>query len=98
MPSSASPGFASTGEANYKMNRSSILKLVLCISTTVAASAGDRVTTVDAGRTHELPATLHPLAKPQFDRGAADPSMRIEDMMLIVKPSTEQQKELKQLL
>jgi uncharacterized protein (TIGR03437 family) len=53
---------------------------------------------IDARRLVELRGNIHPLAKPQFDAGAVDPSLQLNYITLMVKPSASQQAELDQLL
>jgi len=64
-----------------------------------AAASPNRITRpVDPGRMQAIPNNLHRRAQPQFDRGPVDPGMRMEFMLLVVKPSPAQQAELDQLL
>jgi uncharacterized protein (TIGR03437 family) len=64
-----------------------------------SAAPRDRVARpVDAGRTHAIPGSVHPSAQPGYDRGAVDPDMRMEYMVLVTKPSGAQQADLEQLL
>ena len=73
--------------------------LALASASVLFAGPADRVTgRIDASRVHVLPGSVHRLATPQSDRGAVDPTMRMESMMLLVKPSAAQQAELNQLL
>ncbi len=64
-----------------------------------AAAVRDRVVgPVDAGQIRAVPGNLHRSAQPQFDRGAVDPGMRMDYMLLLIKPSAAEQAELDQLL
>src|ERR1035441_504498 len=67
-----------------------------------AASTADRITRpMDARRTRAVPGTIHRLAAPQYDQydqGPVDPVMNLEFLILMTKPSTEQQTDLNRLL
>ena len=41
---------------------------------------------------------VHPLARPEFDRGAADPAMRLNYVTMVLKPTSAQQSDLETLL
>jgi len=41
---------------------------------------------------------IHPLAQPRFDRGAADPSLPLDHILLLFKPSAAEQADLDRLL
>jgi uncharacterized protein (TIGR03437 family) len=53
---------------------------------------------VDAAKMHSLTGQTHHLAQPQHDQGLVDPAMRMERMMLMVRPSAGQQTDLDALL
>ncbi len=53
---------------------------------------------VDEGRTVILAGNVHPLARPEFDRGPLDPSTPLGRMLLVLKPSAEQQAALDALV
>src|SRR5580700_6191796 len=53
---------------------------------------------LDASRTAVVPGRVHRLAQQQFDRGAVDPSKKLNYMVLLVKPSAAQQTDLDSLL
>src|SRR5215471_16088351 len=53
---------------------------------------------VDVNRVRTLSGNVHRLAQAQADRGAVDPSMPMNFMMVTFKPSAEQQADLDQLL
>ena len=81
------------------MHRRNLSFLLLCAVTTAIAAPGDRVTTpVDARHSHVVPGRINHLARPQSDQGAVDPSMPMNHLRLITKPSASQQTELLQLL
>ncbi|MGA2589531.1 MAG: protease pro-enzyme activation domain-containing protein [Bryobacteraceae bacterium] len=84
----------------YKRFRfSPVLTLLLAFATGSPAAPPDRITQpVDGRATRTIPGNLQPLAQPQFDRGAVDPGMQMNDMVLLVKPSPAQQAELDSLL
>src|SRR5579864_1438768 len=63
------------------------------------AAPPNRITRpVDANQILALSGNLHRFAQSRFDRGAVDPGMRMDYMMLTVKPSGAQQAELDRLL
>jgi len=63
------------------------------------AAPPDRITRpLDASRIAAVAGQLHGLAQPQFDRGAVDPGMQMDYIVLLVKPSAAQQADLDQLL
>ena len=73
--------------------------LILLSSTGLLAAPPNRITLpVDTRRTSVLSGQVHRLAQPQFDQGVADPSMAMNYMVLMVKPSTTQQTGLENLL
>ncbi len=58
-----------------------------------------RITAViDNSHRVTLAGHVHPLARPEFDRGAADPSLALSSLTLQLKPSASQQSDLAQLL
>jgi uncharacterized protein (TIGR03437 family) len=74
------------------------LLLVAAAGQAVAAPP-DRITqAVETGRVRAISGSLHRAAQRQFDRGAVDPQMPMDYIMLIVKPSAAQQAELDALL
>ncbi|HTW59390.1 MAG TPA: protease pro-enzyme activation domain-containing protein [Terriglobales bacterium] len=74
------------------------LAVTLLSSLTYAASA-DRITgPIDSSHVVQLARSLHPKAQPKYDRGAADPSLRLGYMTLVTTPSATQQTALTQLL
>jgi len=72
---------------------------LLFFARNATAAPPDRVTRpVDARQTRPVSGNFHRSAQAQFDRGAVDPDMRMDYMMLMVKPSAGQQSELDGLL
>ena len=53
---------------------------------------------VDERQTVALPGNVHPLARAEFDRGLVSGDMRLERMVLLLKPSIDQQAELDALV
>lgn len=59
---------------------------------------GSRITgTIDDLRTVRRRLDVHPLARREYDEGEAPPDIRMERMVLVLKPGVEQQKELNRL-
>src|SRR5882724_124941 len=81
-----------------------LASLSLALFATPAAEAQtrpvpSRVTTqVDDTRTVQLKGNIHPLARPEFDRGAVADSQPMTKMYLLLQRSAEQEAALKQLL
>ena len=76
-----------------------LLSLALLSAVIAFSATPDRIAgTIDATRPHILPGTVHRLAQPQFDRGAAAPDLKLDHILLFIKPSAEQQAALDQLL
>ena len=53
---------------------------------------------IDETRVVALWGNVHPLAQPEFDQGAAAPDLRLDHMMLLLKPSANQQTALDALV
>ncbi len=65
----------------------------------MAGAPADRVTRpVDSSRTQAVAGSVHRLAQPQFDRGPVDPQMPMDYMVLVFKPSANQQSDLEGLI
>lgn len=61
--------------------------------------APSRITrAVDENKTTLLPGNVHPLARPQYDRGTAPPDLPMDHMMLVLKKSPAQEAALARLL
>jgi uncharacterized protein (TIGR03437 family) len=74
-----------------------VFLLCLCAGGLLAQRA--RLTqAIDNSRRVRLAGHMHPLARTEFDRGPVQPSMQLQSLNMILKPSAEQQAELNQLL
>ncbi len=63
------------------------------------AAQPDRITgAINSGQMVALPRSLHPKAKPEYDQGMVDPSLKLSYMTMLMAPSPTQQKALDQLL
>src|SRR5438270_148361 len=71
-----------------RSSRPLVLTLVLLLAATalLAASANAHKRNVDDNDTVVIYGNIHPLATPQNDRGPADPSQKLERMILLLKP------------
>src|SRR5690349_24529542 len=59
----------------------------------------DRITApVDRLRTVRLRGNIHPNANPQLDVGPVDPAMKLDHVMMTLRPSASQQSDLDRLL
>ena len=82
----------------------SVFTAALMLSASLPAAAQNtqarpRITQgIDDNRLTVLQGHVHPLARPQSDRGPADPSLKLERITLMFKPSPEQQADLDSLL
>ena len=76
----------------------SILSL-LVLSTFSFAAQADRITgAIVTGNTVRLSSGVPMLARPQFDQGAVDPSMKLEYITLLTTPTAAQKKAINKLL
>jgi subtilase family serine protease len=73
-----------------------LLAGAVTIAATPAAARLQRV--VNNNDTLVMPGHVHPLARPEFDVGATDPSLPMEKMILTLRRSPEKQARLDQLL
>jgi len=65
----------------------------------IAQAAPDRITVrIDDSRTERLAYSLHPQARPEYDRGPAEGGFSIAYATLLIQPSAAQQRELDRLL
>ncbi len=72
--------------------------LALTLSAAHAAPA-DRITRrVNPRQLRTVPGAVHRLARAEYDRGAVDPAMRMDYMLLLTRPTAAQQAALDQLL
>lgn len=63
------------------------------------AAQPDRITgAINSGQMVALARSLHPKAKPEYDQGPVDPSLKLSYMTMLMAPSPTQQKALDQLL
>ena len=63
------------------------------------AAQPDRITgAINSGQAVALGKSLHPKAKPEYDQGVVDPSLKLTYMTMLMAPSPTQQKALDQLL
>src|SRR2546425_7760289 len=74
------------------------LFVVLCVFLTIPALTSAQASTprlivqpVDENQLTVLKGNTHPMARAQFDRGAAPPSLPMERMLLVLKRSPEQE-------
>jgi uncharacterized protein (TIGR03437 family) len=75
------------------------LTFFFCMVGAAAAAPPSRITRpVDPARTVVVPGRIHSMAQPQYDRGAVDPSKRLNHVMVMLKPSAVQQAGLDALL
>jgi uncharacterized protein (TIGR03437 family) len=80
------------------MNRSSFAILFM-FAACVNAAPRDRITRpIEPTRLHVVHGGIHQLADPKSDNGAVDPSMQLHDVMIMFKPSAEQQADLERQL
>jgi hypothetical protein len=72
---------------------------ILMLSLMASAQQSARITAaVDNSVVTTLRGGVHPLARPQFDQGPADPSLGVERMQLVLQRSPAQEHALQQLL
>src|SRR5579883_1642830 len=72
--------------------------LLLGASRLILAQPAERITgAIDRSVTVKLAGNRHPLARPEFDRGAVDPAEAMERMMLVLAMDASQRAELDQL-
>jgi len=63
------------------------------------AAQPDRITgAINSNQSVALAKSQHPKAKPEYDQGAVDPSLKLSYMTMLMAPSPSQQKALDQLL
>lgn len=84
---------------NDKVKRIFLLLIILVIAGAFGvahARAAGRF--IDDSAVVTLPGNVHPLARPEFDRGRAPSSLTLERMILVLRRSAEKQAELDRLL
>jgi subtilase family serine protease len=85
-------------QTEYSMRSWKFLLPLLATSLCFAAQP-DRITSaINSNQTVALAKSLHPKAKPQYDQGPVDPSLKLSYMTMLMAPSPSQQKALDQLL
>ncbi len=68
-------------------------------ATTVPAEIPTRIAdAIDENKLVKLPGNVHPLARPEFDRGAVSDAQPLHRMLLLLQRSGEQETALRQLL
>jgi len=73
--------------------------LVFLAALELSAAPRDRISrSIDARRTRALTGSVSPSAKIGLDQGVADQNMRLDDLVLLLKPSDAQQADLDRLL
>src|SRR5579872_3143164 len=81
------------------MNRNLFVLALAFSFLPLCAAPRDRITQpIDPARLHRITGNLHQSADPKFDRGAVDPSMPMNDVLIMFKLSPGQQSELDRLL
>lgn len=90
------------------LNFRSLLRVSLALSALIlfpvlafaqASYVPSRITrAVDENKLTVLPGNVHPLARPQYDRGPAPPDLPLDHMMLVLKKSPAQEAALERLL
>ena len=75
-----------------------VLGLLLFAVSTFAAPQARIMRTIDSRQMTALKGGVHPLARPEFDQGALDPSQILHRVTMSFNRSTAQQQELDQLL
>src|SRR5579871_4388073 len=89
-------------KANYSLKLFAIFGCVLAAGIWISAQTGNirslDTQPVDESKLVTLRGNTHPLARPQFDRGAAPDSLAMEHMLLVLKRSSEQEAALDTLL
>ncbi len=72
---------------------------LLAVTISAAAQTAPRITQpVDNAQIISLPGNVHPLARPQYDKGAAPASLPMERMLLVLKRSPQQELALQSLI
>ncbi len=81
--------------------RSALRTILLWLLAAASAMAAqpDRIPGgIDSSQTVVLKGSVHVQARPDYDQGAADPTLQLPYVVMVVKPSSTQQAELEQLL
>jgi len=73
--------------------------LLICLFAYVLPAQPDRITaTIDSRHSVVVRGSVHPLAKPDYDRGAVEPDFPLGNITLLLKPSDDRQLALERLL
>ena len=72
--------------------------LLFAVSSTWAAPQARIMRSIDSRQMTQLPNGVHPLAQPEFDQGALDPSQMLTHVTMFFSRTTAQQQALDQLL
>lgn len=73
--------------------------LLLLFASNLCLAQVDRIAgPIDVSQKVALPGNVHPLARPEYDQGAVDPSLKFGSVTLEIAPSPAQQAALDQLL
>lgn len=76
-----------------------ISTLFVLFATVCVAAPPSRITrAIDKRQTRVIPGGVHPLARPEFDKGAVDPQTPMSHIMLLVKQTARQRVELEELV
>ncbi|HYW41762.1 MAG TPA: protease pro-enzyme activation domain-containing protein [Bryobacteraceae bacterium] len=76
-----------------------VLLALSLVCTGASAASADRITRpVTSGETVVVKGHVHPAVQARYDRGAVDPAFRMNDIVMLTKPSADQQAELDGLL
>jgi subtilase family serine protease len=72
---------------------------MLTVCVTAQAAQPDRIVApIDGTKTVVLKGNVHPKALPQYDQGPVEPSMRLPYITMVMKPTANQQADLKRFL
>ena len=73
--------------------------LIPCFAGAQSSLPQARITSsIDEGQLSQLKGNLHPLARAQYDQGAADPSLQLQRITMMFQPTAAQQADLDALL
>jgi hypothetical protein len=93
--SSASPSTSKLSTTNF----STLIFCILILSTLNFAATPDRITApIAAAQSVRLAAGVPLQARPEFDQGAVEPSMKMNHMTVLTAPSAAQQRAMNKLL
>ena len=75
-----------------------VLALLICFHANSFGQPNRISQTIDSGRRFTMRGNLHPIADSSYDRGRVDPSLKLDRLTLVLKPSDTQAAELGRLL